>query len=72
MVAFIGFITICGVWLTILTAWRRKQQRQINRDHLEKQENIIRIRQLMNEIEYLKMILYGKEESSKENKSGKA
>lgn len=56
----VGFVLICLLWLTLLTVKDRKQKRKIEDYKIQDQENIIEIRRLVNEVEYLKMLLYGK------------
>lgn len=71
MTVLVGFIIFCFVWLTILTYKRHQQKRRIGELKVSDQENILKIRQLTNEIEYLKMIINGKEEKQ-ETKNRKA
>jgi len=65
MVALVGFVVVCLFWLTFLEVRRRNQKRKIEEYRVTDQENIIKIRELVNEVEYLKMLLYGKKDSEK-------
>jgi len=54
----VGFFLLVAVWLTILTNKNKKQSAKI-----EKLENQLKTDTIV--IEYLKMLLYGKEENKK-------
>jgi hypothetical protein len=70
MVFLVGFVIGCLLWLTVLTFRDRVQRRQIEEAKINDQENIFTIRRMVNEIEYLKMMLYGKEEETQKDQAG--
>ena len=56
---------VCAGWLAFLEYRRREQKKQMSRLKENEKEQMILIKKLLNELEYLKMIVNGKEEKNK-------